>query len=86
MKKERMITKRITVTNADILWFNPYTNEIQTHHESYIGDLSDKEIEKKFSIDYDNTAKFLKIVSAEKSTKLFAISESDFLRYAVEID
>lgn len=86
MKKERMITRKIVTTNADILCFNLDTNEVITLNESYIGDLSDKEIEKKFSIDYDNSLKFIKIVNAEKTTKLYGISEKKFLQYAVELD
>lgn len=86
MKRERMITRKIITTNAEIMCFNLDTNEVITLNESYIGDLSDKDIEKQFSVDYDNSAKFLKIVSAEKSSKLYGISEKDFLQYAVELD
>lgn len=86
MRKEKMITRTIVTTNAEIMAFNLDTNEVITLTESYIGDLSDKEIEKQFSVDYDNTAKFLKLVSAEKTTKLYGISEKDFLQYAVELD
>ena len=86
MRKEKMITAAITVTNAEIMAFNLDTNEVITLNESYIGDLSDKEIEKRFCADYDNSAKFLKLVNAEKSAKLYGISEKDFLEYAVELD
>lgn len=86
MKRERMITRTIITTNAEIMCFNLDTNEVITLNESYIGDLSDKDIEKQFSVDYDNSAKFLKIVSAEKSSKLYGISEKNFLQYAVELD
>ena len=81
-----MITRTIVTTNAEIMAFNLDTNEVITLNESYIGDLSDSDIEKQFSVDYDNTAKFLKLVSAEKTTKLYGISEKDFLEYAVELD
>lgn len=86
MRRDKMITRSIVTTNAEIMCFNLDTNEVITLNESYIGDLSDKEIEKRFSIDYENTAKFLKIVNAEKTTKLYGISEKDFLQYAVELD
>lgn len=86
MRRDKMITRTIVTTNAEIMCFNCDTNEVITLNESYIGDLSDKEIEKRFSIDYENTAKFLKIVNAEKTTKLYGISEKDFLQYAVELD
>ena len=86
MRKEKMITRTIVTTNAEIMCFNLDTNEVITLNESYIGDLSDKEIEKQFSIDYDNSAKFLKIVNAEKTSKLYGITEKDFLEYAVELD
>ena len=86
MRKEKMITRTIVTTNAEIMAFNLDTNEVITLNESYIGDLSDREIEKKFSIDYENTAKFLKLVNAEKSSKLYGITEKDFLLYAVELD
>lgn len=81
-----MITRTITVTNAEIMAFNLDTNEVITLNESYIGDLSDKEIEKRFCIDYDNSAKFLKLVNAEKSSKLYGISEKDFLEHAIELN
>lgn len=81
-----MITRTIVITNADIMAFNLDTNEVITLNESYIGDLSDKEIEKQFIADYQNTAKFLKLVNAEKTTKLYGISEKVFLQYAVELD
>lgn len=86
MKKEKMITRTIVTTNAEIMAFNLDTNEVITLNETYIGDLSDKEIEKKFSVDYNNNAKFLKLVSAEKTSKLYGIAEKDFLLYAVELD
>lgn len=85
MRKEKMITRTIVTTNAEIMAFNLDTNEVITLNESYIGDLSDKEIEKKFAIDYSNSAKFLKLVNAEKSSKLYGISEKDFLAYAIEL-
>ena len=86
MRKEKMITRTIVTTNAEIMAFNLDTNEVITLNESYIGDLSDKDIEKQFAIDYDNSAKFLKLVNAEKSSKLYGITEKDFLKYAVELD
>lgn len=86
MRKEKMITRTITTTNAEIMTFNLDTNEVITLNESYIGDLSDRDIEKQFAIDYDNSAKFLKLVNAEKSSKLYGITEKDFLENAVELD
>ena len=86
MRKEKMITRTIVTTNAEIMAFNLDTNEIITLNESYIGDLSDKDIEKQFTVDYANNAKFLKLITAEKTTKLYGISEKDFLQYAVELD
>lgn len=86
MRKEKMITRTIVTTNAMIMAFNLDTNEVITLNESYIGDLSDRDIEKQFAIDYDNSAKFLKLVNAEKSSKLYGITEKDFLENAVELD
>ena len=86
MRREKMITRTIVTTNAEIMCFNLDTNEVITLKETYIGDLSDKEIEKKFSVDYNNSAKFLKLVNAEKTSKLYGISEKAFLEYAVELD
>lgn len=86
MRKEKMITRTIVTTNAEIMAFNLDTNEVITLNESYIGDLSDRDIEKQFAIDYDNSAKFLKLVNAGKSSKLYGITEKDFLENAVELD
>lgn len=86
MRKEKMITCAIVTTDVEIMAFNLDTNEVITLNESYIGDLSDKEIEKRFAIDYNNSAKFLKLVNAEKVSKLYDITEKDFLEYAVELD
>lgn len=86
MRKEKLITRTITVTEANIMAFNLDTNEVISLNESYIGDLSDKEIEKIFTIDYNNSAKFLKLVNVEKASKLYGITEKDFLEYAVELD
>ena len=86
MRKEKMITRTIVTTNAEIMAFNLDTNEVITLNESYIGDLSDRDIEKQFAIDYDNTAKFLKLVNAEKSSKLYGITEKNFLENAVELN
>lgn len=86
MRRDKMITRSIVTTNAEIMGFNLDTNEVITLNESYIGDLSDNEIEKQFSIDYENTVKFLKLVNAEKSSKLYGITEKDFLQYAIELD
>lgn len=86
MRKEKLITRTITVTNAEIMAFNLDTDEVISINESYIGDLSDKEIEKRFCADYDNSAKFLKLVNAEKTSKLYGITEKDFLMNAIELD
>lgn len=86
MRKEKMITRTIVTTNAEIMAFNLDTNEVTLIDETYIGDLSDRDIEKQFAIDYDNSAKFLKLVNAEKSSKLYGITEKDFLENAVELD
>lgn len=86
MRKEKMITRTIVTTNAEIMAFNLDTNKVTLIDESYIGDLSDRDIEKQFAIDYDNSAKFLKLVNAEKSSKLYGITEKDFLENAVELD
>lgn len=86
MRKEKMITRTVTITNAEIMAFNLDASEVVTLIESYIGDLSDKEIEKRFTADYQNSAKFLKLINAEKSSKLYGITERDFLQYAVELD
>lgn len=86
MRKEKMITRTIVTTNAEIRAFNLDANEVIILNESYIGDLSDKDIEKQFAIDYDNSAKFLKLVNAEKCSKLYGITEKDFLENAVELD
>ena len=86
MRKTKMVTRTIVTTNAEIMAFNLDTNEVITLNESYIGDLSDNDIEKQFSADYANTAKFLKLINAEKTSKLYGISEKDFLQYAVELD
>lgn len=86
MRKEKMITRTITTTNAKIMAFNLDTNEVITLNESYIGDLSDKDLEKQFLLDYNNSAIFLKLVNAEKSSKLYGITEKDFLQNAIELD
>lgn len=86
MRKEKMITRTIVTTNAEIMAFNLDTNEVITLNESYIGDLSDKDIEKQFAIDYNNSAKFLKFVKVQKTLKLYGITEKDFLQHAVELD
>ena len=86
MRKEKLITRTITVTEVNIMAFNFDTDAVITLNESYIGDLSDKEIEKRFENDYNNSAKFLKLVNAEKTSKLYGITEKDFLEYAVELD
>lgn len=86
MRKEKMITRTITTTNAEIRAFNLDTNEVITLNESYIGDLSDKDLEKQFLLDYNNSAIFLKLVNAEKSSKLYGITEKDFLQNAIELD
>lgn len=87
MRKEKMITRTITTTNAEIMAFNLDTNEVITLNESYIGDLSDKDLEKQFLLDYNNSAIFLlKLVNAEKSSKLYGITEKDFLQNAIELD
>lgn len=86
MRKEKMITCRIVTTDAEIMAFNIDTNEIIILNETYIGDLSDKDIEKQFTIDYNFSAKFLKLVNAEKKSKLYGITEKNFLQYAVELD
>lgn len=86
MRKSKMVTRTIITTKAEIMAFNLDTNEVIMLNESYIGDMSDKEIEKQFAVDYDNSAKFLKLVSAEKTSKLYGIPEEIFLEYAVELD
>ena len=85
MRKEKMITRTIVTTNAEIMAFNLDTNEVITLNESYIGDLSDKEIEKKFNAE-NPTCKFIKLDNVEVTEKLYGLSEDLFLQYAVELD
>lgn len=85
MRKEKMITRTIKVTRYEVTYFELEINEVRADELEIVGTPTDKEIEKQFSID-NPTCKFIKLDNVEVTEKLYGLSESKFLEYAVELD
>lgn len=81
----KMITRTIKVTRYEVTYFDLEVNEVNTVDLETVGTPTDIDIEKQFNID-NPTCKFIKLDNVEVTEKLYGISESDFLQYAVELD
>lgn len=85
MRKQKMVTRTIKVTKYEVTYFDLLYNTVETVEMETIGTPTDKEIEKAFNAENPNY-KFLKLSNVEVSEKLYGLSESTFLEYAVELD
>ena len=88
MAKERMITRTITDTVVVALCMNTETCEVsrETYHCGNVG-TDEKTLEKglKEIFDTDNF-KIVKIEEIKEDTRLYGMSETDFMENAVELD
>lgn len=84
--KERMITRTITSTNCSVLCYNLMNGEVKHIDFPVSGDLT-KNTEKEV-LDYirehmeTESVRVLKVDALVSVKKKYAISETDFLRYA----
>lgn len=85
MKKQKMVTRTIKVTNYEVTYFDLEINEVRGDVLETVGTPTDKEIEKKFNTE-NPTCKFIKLDNAQVTEKLYGIPEDKFLEYAVELD
>lgn len=85
MRKQKMVTRTIKVTKYEVTYFDLVHNTVETVEMETIGTPTDKEIEKAFNIE-NLDCKFLKLNNVEVSEKIYGLSESTFLEYAVELD
>ena len=91
MKKEKLITRTIISTKANVLLFNATTEE--THEESFTlsGTIKkDVTIENKVKKELEATGRFTEKVVAVLSSvdigELYAITESEFIAHATKYE
>ena len=88
MAKERMVTRTVETKEIEVMTVNTESATI----ENIVVRLSrtyktDDELFKAVSLNVNtDTIKAVKVVTAWTETKLYGMSESDFLKYAVELD
>lgn len=87
MPRERMVTRTIASAIVKVKVYLEDTDEIKTVDVTVTG-VSDKEQAFKAArtqVNRNLKQQFLKALSYEKTEKLYAMKETDFLKYAVEI-
>ena len=86
MKKEKLITRTIVSTKANLKLFD-ITNSIVIDVPDFIftGELTEKDIEKQFNLLNRNDVKLIMVNSFEKVEKLYGVTESDFMKIAIEL-
>lgn len=85
--KTRTITRTITTNVCTVLEFVKTTKQINTEEVHFIGNYTDKELEK-LCKEYinDDTFQFVAITDVAKFDKLYEMNESDFVAMARVID
>ena len=84
MKRERMVTKTITTTDVTVLAINIETAEPRNETFQLLGKYkTDEDILKEIDklVEYPN--KVVHIVDKHESSTKYAMSENDFVEYAV---
>ena len=85
MRKQKMVTCTIKVTQYKVTYFDLEINEIRAVELEIVGTPTDKEIEKQFNIE-NSSCKFIKLDNVEVTEKLYGLPEDKFLEYAKELD
>ena len=86
MAKERMITRTITNSMVSVKVYDENTDEISTTILDIQGKFADDELKKRCENRLvGSSLKVLKVVSVDTTEKLYAMPESTFMLYAVEV-
>ena len=86
MSKERMITRTIINSLVSVKVYDVNTDEISTTVLDIQGKFTEDELKKRCENRLSGSSlKLLKIMSVDTSEKLYAMPESTFMIYAVEV-
>ena len=86
MAKERMITRTIINSLVSVKVYDENTDEISTTILDIQGKFTDDELKKRCENRLAGSSyKVLKIISVDTTEKLYAMPESTFMLYAVEV-
>ena len=87
MKKEKLITRTIESTTANIVVFNTTTASVEKQELILAGNLSETDAEKEIRCLFENEKvyKFVMIENLEVVSKLYGVTESAFLEIAKEL-
>ena len=88
MARAKMVTRTVVGTEVEIMVFEATTNEVTTIKQIIGGQYADdkkllKAVEKAVNTE---TLKVLKVVTSTPADKCYGMSETDFLKYAKELD
>ena len=88
MARAKMVTRTVVGTQVELMVFESTTNEVTTIKQIIGGQYPDekkllKAVEKAVNSD---TLKVLKVITSEPADKCYGMSETDFLKYAKELD
>ena len=88
MARERMVTRTITSTEVTYKAYNLSTDSIDTLKMVFTGEDNAlniaRQVERK--VNGSKNLKFLKVTDASTTEELYAMTEEDFLKYAVKIE
>lgn len=86
MAKERMVTRTIVNSLVSVKVYDENTDEISTTILDIQGKFTDDELKKRCENRLGGSSlKVLKIMNVDTSEKLYAMPESTFMLYAVEV-
>lgn len=92
MKKEKMITRTMFSTVANVKFFDCNENNVKDAKFVFCGKLENKDIELAVKDEFENDFrfgnglhKFVMINSVSYQEKLYGVTESDFMKLAVEL-
>lgn len=83
MKKEKLITRTMSFTKAEVMCVNTETAEVTYREVTVPGKLTGKEI--LAAIPEEENVSFVSVRSSYVDEKIFGLEESVFLKYAHEV-
>lgn len=87
MKKEKLITRTIVSTLANVKVFSKDENAVSDITVEFAGKLDEKEIKETFEkvVASKGVYCFIMVNNFEKVERLYGVTESDFMKIAVEL-
>ena len=87
MARERMVTRTIASAKAEVKIYDLEKDEVRSMYITVTGTTNTKEVEQHVArrLSKTTTVRYLTIKSIEVTEKLYAMTEVEFLKHAVEI-